>query len=113
MKTITKTSCLSPVPQTRIENLSERRQATARQAVEESSTYFRAVAITADAWYGSPPPRCSEMNLVVAVGRDKSDTVIKMVKEKVRAEIEPISFFGRMRARIIRETRFIENCTAF
>jgi len=53
------------------------------------------------------------MNLVVAVGRDKSDTVIKMVKEKVRAEIEPISFFGRMRARIIRETRFIENCTAF
>ena len=108
-----KTSCLSPVPQTRIENLSERRQATARHAVEKIRAYFRAADITADAWYGSPPPRCSDMNLVVAVGRDKSEMVIKMVKEKVRAEIEPISFFGRIRARIIRNTRFIENCTAF
>lgn len=112
-KTMTKTSCLSPVPQTRTENLSEKRQATTRQTVEESKRYLLTAAITADAWYGSPAPKCSETNLALAVGRERSDMVTKITNEKVRAEMDPISSCGRILARIIMETRFSENCTAF
>jgi len=74
---------------------------------------LRTATKTSDALDGSSAPRCSEINLAAAVGKEKSATVTKITNEKVRAEIDPISSWESSLARTIIETRLIENCIAF
>jgi len=100
-------------PQRRVENQLERATATTRATNEESRTYLLIVTATDAACSISLRPICSEMYLVDAGHNERSATAVKITIANESADMEPMSAFVRIRAKIMRKTRLIANCAMF
>jgi hypothetical protein len=100
-------------PQRRVENQLERATATTRATSEERRTYLLTVTATEAACSTSPRPTCSEMYLVDAGHNERSATAVKITIANESTDIEPMSAFVRILAKIMRKTRLIANCAIF